>query len=526
MAVAVPDLSARLAPLVGRSLEEVQVSLLAGPVVVQRELSYGEAIQFQRELGKRKIPAQVSQEIEGMEELLLQRAESEENSKAPKSLDSARERKKDVPQAQGGAGEEIFEEEVALRVPEKEEDEDEDAGAWADLFPDLLSSSDESTPKATALKKREELSLSAPLAASAPFEEPVDVNGFEGLESLDAGEVADFDDIDEFDDLDLDSFDNLEEGFPSPLLEPLNSKGAGANGALGAKTAQSFDGSKLREAFDSRDAARPPFKPKGFDKRPEHVPLVAAVLSAAAPGAGQIFNGQEEKGRGLGLRGLLLLPWIKGVRQAYEYGEKVRTYYAPRPPEGALRRAISYAVKWWLAVIALLVVGFWSATSLIEYSEAQKDRERRVAFQQLLFISQDIVDDALDEAEDAAKNVELVAADERDPRFSMDKEERARRLYIIGYHYCVVGEYQMCEAAMKRVTSLVRSNRDAFRLQAWASIQAQEPHNASEMPEVAPVSTLEEFELELSLSGEDLEFATEDDIWDDGMRLQDGVGNE
>ena len=80
----------------------------------------------------------------------------------------------------------------------------------------------------------------------------------------------------------------------------------------------------------------------------------------------------------------------------------------------------------------------------------------------------------------------------------MSDEERAERLFRIGYPECVNRQYDMCVAAMKRVTSIRPSFRAAFRLQAWASAQRDSQAPREPMPDVGPVETLMEYELDQS----------------------------
>ncbi|MFU8805472.1 MAG: hypothetical protein ACNA8W_16795 [Bradymonadaceae bacterium] len=80
--------------------------------------------------------------------------------------------------------------------------------------------------------------------------------------------------------------------------------------------------------------------------------------------------------------------------------------------------------------------------------------------------------------------------------FIMGDEERAQRLYIIGYEYCRRGDHTLCAEIMNRVNTLAGGSRNAFRLQTWASVRSrggsQEP-----MPDVGEVPSLANFEFEL-----------------------------
>lgn len=454
-AIDAETLAQRLAELLGQPTEEVEKAVISGTVIIQRELSYSEAIEFQRELSRRKIPAQVSTatDVEGVE-LLLRR-----DSEAPGSTDSSEETAFEGSEKDK---EEFFWEEDS-EAQESDGENDMAVNAWADLFPGLGQEEPEEESEASE-------------ATEIPQE------GFD--EDLNFGE-------EEF----------------GAKLEEEPSKGEQE------RAPEVFDGSKIRQAFVEDDQDRPPFAPKNYDPRPPHVPLVAAVLSAIAPGAGQVFNGQPRKAQRFGVIFFLIYPWYRAIRQAWEYGEKIQTHYAPRPEKGVGKAAIKYAVKWWAAVLGLVMFSSWMVASIEEYRDRQLQQQQRVALQHMIYYSQDVVIDGVMDAEDAAARAEV--EDESEQVTKMENQERARRLFIVGYHQCVANEYQLCEAAMRRVTSLVNDNRDAFRLQTWASIQARGADSEMEMPDVGEVPTLEEFELELTASGEDVE-NLDDEWWNEG----------
>lgn len=467
-AIDAATLAQRLAELLGQPTEEVEKAVISGTVIIQRELSYSEAIEFQRELSRRKIPAQVSTatDVEGVE-LLLRRNEESSGEKDPSKV---------VPEGDEEDAEEFFWEEDGDGEAQDGDDEDNMAGnAWADLFPGL--GQEEREEKSEASKATE--------SPQEGFDEDLNV----GEEDFDADFDAEFD-ADFGAELEEEQFEGEQERAP-----------------------EVFDGSKIRQAFVEQDEERPPFAPKSYDPRPPHVPLVAAVLSAIAPGAGQVFNGQPRKAQRFGVIFFLIYPWYRAIRQAWEYGEKVQTHYAPRPDKGVGKAAIKYAVKWWATVLVLVMFSSWIVTSIAEYRDRQLQQQQRVALQHLIYYSQDVVIDGVLDAEDAAAKAEI--EDDSEQVTKMENQERARRLFIVGYHQCVANEYHLCEAAMRRVTSLVNDNRDAFRLQTWASIQARGADSEMEMPDVGEVPTLEEFELELTASGEDVE-NLDDEWWDEG----------
>ncbi len=509
-------LAIRLADLLEQPAVELEEVIRGDTVILGRGLSYSEAIEIQRELSRRRIPAQVSSKAElSGQELWIKRGTDEED-------DSA---------------EGVVVEEITVSVDESGENEaaglpdgdigDEGMSAWAELFPDLATESP---------------------SGSDGAEEAAASDSLPELDALDEemGEIE----VDEFDfEAELPSVGGDDEAQPVGEIDE-GWESAGVDDAATAiddsvpvspeevKTEDSggFDAGKIRQAFFS-DEERPPFEPKGYDPRPGHVPLVAALLSLVAPGAGQVFNGQPEKGQHFAVMFIFVVPWIKAVRQAMRYGEKIRTYYAPRPPEGTAKTAVIFAVKWWVAVgiLAMIVVNMGSMVH-DHLQQRESQRQARV-FQELTYYAQDTVADAVDDgqsgAQVAAEELEQRAREEaeRRPEYTMDEEERARRLFIIGYHYCKGGSYDLCRQLMDRVTSLVPGNRDAFRLQAWAGIQEQSPEADDEIPEVTgEVPTLEEFEEEMATEGMTVEDLDEElgHWWNNGgdrAGLEESVGD-
>lgn len=473
-AVDAQTLAARLADLLGQPTGDIEEAVTSGTVIIQRELNYTEAIEFQRELNRRRIPAQVVSEatVEGVELLLrASKTARAEVSEEFISIDEGDSPALNEPQGWESLESVDDEENEKKRGQKKSGDEpcSMTGNAWAELFPDLEEQNDDDDEE--------------------PFVDPAPAIDVARVE-MPSGAV-DSDDI-EFED------------FQAPPQAP--------EAVVETDAPESFDAGVMRQAFV--DPERPPFKPRGYDSRPEHVPLVAALLSLIAPGAGQIYNGQPRRAQRYAFTFFLLYPWYKSITQAWTQGEKIRTYFAPRPEEGATRRAGFFGLKWWLTVVLLASFASWSISSIEQYQQKNLEQQQRLQFQQLLFFGQDLVADAVLDGIEAAEEAEIESADEVEMQHSMAPEERARRLFIVGYHQCQRLEYQMCEAAMRRVTLLATNNRDAFRLQAWASVQMRQEDRSLEMPDVGPVPTLEEFELELSLRGMDLEDAAQE-WWDE-----------
>lgn len=458
-------LARRLAQLVGHSEDEVEAALQTSMVIVQRELSYGEALEFQRELGRRRIPSQVRADVnlEGLELMREPSPEPDREIVAEEIFTDFEIEDLETDDLLGAvAVEEVAEEEVL-------------GSAWGELFPDLDEGGEE---------------VPEPVEESA-----VDLRSFGSGQGREVGDVA----------ADLGQ---------APEIEPAG---------MAAEPVEHFEGRQIQDAFESVDDERPPFKPRGFDSGPVHIPLLAALLTAVAPGAGQIYNGQPEKAKKLAMmRFLLIKPWIDGVRQAWAYGEKVHTYYAPRPAEGAFKRAMIFAAQWWIAMVLLVGTSIWGLSSLQAYMERQAEQQRGLAVQQTIYFLEDVVADGLASAQEAAIEKAEQVEESSAAAGGMSNAERARRLFIIGYHYCLAQEYAMCAATMGRVTALSRDNRDAFRLQTWASVQKDGRGAESPMPEVGEVPTLEDFELELSLRGEDVDELLEAE-WADGGEEGEGA---
>lgn len=265
--------------------------------------------------------------------------------------------------------------------------------------------------------------------------------------------------------------------------------------------APGFDTTHMSDALLGEE--KPPYAPDGFDDRVEHIPALAALLSALAPGAGQIYNGEEARVRDLCRRSVWVRPWVDSVAQARKTGEKIRDYWAPRPKEGALGRALKHlAIFWVLAAVVLGGFG-WAGSAIYRVATAPQastipevdpaevvERAKRDLIQaQALAI-------AAQEAE-----AQAVAERAKKERFTMPDEERAERLFRQGYAYCESGRYRTCATAMRRVSELSpKLRRKAFRLQAWAEIRQSGDQDAP-MPDVGEVESLSGYEM-MMLSSE------------------------
>lgn len=262
-----------------------------------------------------------------------------------------------------------------------------------------------------------------------------------------------------------------------------------------APSPKSFDTSKMSDALHSASGDRPPYAPEGFDDSMSHIPLIAALLSVIAPGAGQVYNGQDEMAREYGVRFALVVPWYNSVGQAHEYAEKIRTYWAPRPEPGALVAALKYLAIWWLVAGSAFAALGWTGLKLYDVAKTPEAPK----------ITEADVESALGEAREEVQMARIAALDgvaayldERDrnhKRFTMSKDERAERLFRRGLVYCKNKNFATCASAMKRVSNLSpRLRRDAYRLQAWASVQLSSQRDREPMPEVSTLESLGEFE--------------------------------
>ena len=465
----VREVSQRLGEATGEEADVWEERLDAGAVILEEGLRYEEAMEMQRQLGRRRIPSQVKKDetlSADMQRLERQTSKDKEEINPGGEVRQASETSSSAEEQAGGEAAES----------------DDSGGAWGELFPDL------------------QTELREPEASQQLSEDEEGWNGDEGEVSLALVDV----DVDE----------------REAVVAAVEGD---AGGALPAEEIEekAFDGQRIHEALGAGEE-RPPFKPRGYDPRPNHVPEVAALLSLVAPGAGQIYNGQEEEGQRYGVLFFLLKPWFDAVVQAKTYGDKIRTYYAPRPEVGQWKKAVAYALKWWVAVAVLAVTTAFVVGLVQDYRHAEATHRHQMMAQQLMYHSQDVVEVGVRRGARAAENApppEPQDEEQVEPSYTMEDEERAQRLFIIGYHYCRGGNYQMCEQLMGRVTSMMPGNRDAFRLQAWASMQSRGEWEDRSMPEVdGDVPTLEEFEVQLASEGRDLDdYDEEFDIWWDAQ---------
>lgn len=277
-----------------------------------------------------------------------------------------------------------------------------------------------------------------------------------------------------------------------------------------------FDAGRMAAAFEASEEAGPPHRPDGFDDSFEHVPAVAALLSLLAPGAGQVYNGQPDRAPEYAWHFVWLKPWFESVRQAYQYAEKIRTYWAPRPDSGSFLAALRFLLVWWVIVGPLAAGLIWSgamALDSIEWSDEPKITEADV--ESAVGQAYGGIDDAHLEALDRVS--ELIARpDEDHQRFTMSDEERSERLFRRGIDFCEQGEYGACQDAMKKVADLnPELRRYAFRLQTWASVNMETGGGGEPMPEFESIDTLAEYEKARRETDSEEELVEEFDEIDD-----------
>lgn len=487
-----PDrLARKIADILERPEEQVLQVLTDNTVVVQKELGYRQATRVQRELSSRGIPSQVTphEELTGREVVLMKN-------------DPGDDRPSPRPE-QAGSVDGGDESEDSTSGPEDSRQSEQDdhhapaatgSGAWGELFPDLEEEDED-----------DELDESPP--PQQPEPEGTDGQLDDAEETLRQEFSAGFGKLEQEIERTGAGESSPGQAAPQPALEPSEPAASDPGSAKNTEASGGFDAAKISEAFASRDDDRPPYKPKGFDSRPAHIPLVAALLSLIAPGAGQVYNGQPDEARRYGWMFILIVPWIQAIRQAWRYGEKVRTYYAPRPEEGTGRKALMFGAKWWLVVLVFATITGTTVSAVMEYRQVDAQRQQQLVLQQLSGAADRQVRTGVERARQVVEQRgEQIIADSVDQgEYTMDDEERARRLFILGYHYCKGGEYQMCDQMMRRVASLEPRNRDAYQIQTWASLRSQGVGEDRQMPEInGEVPTLRDFEIELAARGEEL----------------------
>ncbi len=255
-----------------------------------------------------------------------------------------------------------------------------------------------------------------------------------------------------------------------------------------------FEGDQILHALGMDEQDRPPYMPEGYDPRPPHSPVIARWLSILAPGAGQVYNGEERRSLDYGLKFWLISPWLKGAEQAEKRAEKIATYYAPRPEPGNMKRTLKYVGVWYACVSSVC-----AATALVAVLIHDQMTHKNVPIENPATVARSVKDAMLEVQQARIAGLDAmseVMEEVQVARSQMGKEERVQRLFLRGLDDCRKGHFPLCEETMRRVSELAGGNhRDAFRLQAWASMRRQGGEIVP-MPEIdTTIQSLAEYEM-------------------------------
>jgi hypothetical protein len=142
------------------------------------------------------------------------------------------------------------------------------------------------------------------------------------------------------------------------------------------------------------------------------------------------------------------------------------------------------------ALAATVLVGGWIGVQTWQAGRVDEDQQSR----------QERVAAAIDEATLQVRTARVQTWDALDragpgsQEFTMSQEQRAQRLFRIGLEHCRARQFDMCEATMKRVSSLDATLRPtAIRLQVWANAQ-KNTTSQTPMPDVGVRETLREYD--------------------------------
>lgn len=104
----------------------------------------------------------------------------------------------------------------------------------------------------------------------------------------------------------------------------------------------------------------------GKEKKAEHSPSLAAILSLIIGGLGQVYNGQIGKGILIFLTSWLVIPWIIGIIDAYKTAKKIKEgeiILKSRP--GCLIAAIAIPVIFFLGIPVLAMLAAIAIPNLL-----------------------------------------------------------------------------------------------------------------------------------------------------------------
>lgn len=501
-----PALSASLSAVLGARQEQILTMLDRGPLTIEADLSRAEARALCERLIKRSIPAQIFDEL-GTEDLDV--GSSLVTSSPPIASPA-----KTPPKVS------LFEDDEILEALEGL-----DFGASAPVDASTAPpSQDEPAPVQTNAWGQVLGGWSAPSVEPAPAPAPREVerpatSNSGGWASLGFGGSAPLEE--------RDAPAPTPQPKPSlnptpPAVSPSAPLGFGAEPVIASKPPTSpqpqtppspkpvtpvappvevrrpdrFDGGAITDAFAGPDeGARPPYVPQGYDGRPPHSAEIAFGLSVLAPGAGQVYNGDAEKALSFGAWFFLVMPWIKSAKEARARAERIATYYAPRPADGSLGKALRYAGIWYLCVILTLSFFGWGISELIERMSPKQE----VKVVPLVVVA-DGVKNATFHVKKAveASWASLDDAEAEWREAQMSDEERAERLFLISLPECKMNSFVVCASSMKRVTQLNARHPYAFKIQVWAQLR-QRTAEALPMPEVQGYQSILDYENKVDL---------------------------
>jgi hypothetical protein len=266
-----------------------------------------------------------------------------------------------------------------------------------------------------------------------------------------------------------------------------------ASSGIKRPASRDFQGGRILDAFSAQNKGdEPPFKPEGFDSGIPHSNILATLFAVIAPGAGQVYNGDDDDALGYGLKFFLIKPWIDGVKEARERATQIAGYWAPRPPEGNFLRTFRYIGAFYVAASFIGATLFWFGS--VAYERANR-KPPPLYTESEVALSVDGARSRVREARIAGLDSLGEAMQELSARGSeMSDKERAERLYLQGYGECLSNKFMSCEAMMRRVLKFDTTHRDAMRLQAWASLRRA--GGSQPIPKVDEMGSLQDYELE------------------------------
>lgn len=107
----------------------------------------------------------------------------------------------------------------------------------------------------------------------------------------------------------------------------------------------------------------------GEQKNREQIPALAAVLSFAIAGLGQIYNGQIGKGLLIFFTGWLIVPWIIGIFDAYNTAKKINEgKISARPRPGC---AVAFAIAIPVFLVGIVILAMLAAIAIPNFLRAR-----------------------------------------------------------------------------------------------------------------------------------------------------------